>query len=90
MNASLVRERAVAGDRVHEGHIDLNSFGDQVLDLTEHGKVILGLDVFRVGCVEAGDETAEGSDADALADAEDGGVDMRCSCFKCSVGVCNS
>lgn len=38
-------------DGVRERHVDLDGLRDQVLDLTEHGEVVLGLDVFGVRCV---------------------------------------
>jgi hypothetical protein len=41
---------------VHEGYIDFDSLCDQVLDLTEHGEVVLVLDVFRVSGVQASDK----------------------------------
>ena len=40
-------------DRVHKRHVHLHSFGNEILNLAKHGEVILGLDVVRVGGVEA-------------------------------------
>jgi hypothetical protein len=57
-------------DWVHEGDVDLDGLGDQVLDLTEHGEVVLGFDVFGVGGIEAGDEATERSDTDTLTNTE--------------------
>ena len=62
---------------VHERHVDLYSLRDKILDLAEHGQVVLGLDVVGVRGVQARDEPAEGRDPDALADAEHGRVDVR-------------
>lgn len=59
-------------DRVHEGNVDFDSLGDQVLNLAEHGQVVLGLDVFRVCGVEAGNKASERCDSDTFADAENG------------------
>lgn len=68
----LHRGRRHVRDGIHEGDVDLDGLGDQVLDFSEHGKVVLGLDILRVRGVEAGDEAAQGCDPDALTDAEDG------------------
>jgi hypothetical protein len=35
-------------DGVREGHIDFDRFGDEVLNLTQHRKIVLGLDIFGV------------------------------------------
>lgn len=67
-----MREGTVTSDGVHEGNVDLNSFGDQVLDLSEHGEVVLALDVLRVGSVEAGNETTKRGDSYTLTDTENG------------------
>jgi len=58
VDAGLVRERAVASDGVAEGDSDFDGLSDQVLDLAKHREVVLGLDVFRVGGVQAGDEAS--------------------------------
>ena len=57
---------------VVEGNRHLDGFCYQVLDLAEHGEVVLGLDVVWIGRVQARDERTEGCDAHALADSEDG------------------
>ena len=59
-------------DWVHEGDVDLNRLSDEILDFSQHRKVVLGLDILGVGCIEAGDETTEGRDPDTLADTENG------------------
>jgi hypothetical protein len=59
-------------DGVHEGDVDLNSLGDQVLDLTQHRQVVLGLDILWIGSIEASDKTTKRCNADALADAKNG------------------
>ena len=61
---------------VHERHVDLYSLRDKILDLAEHGQVVLGLDVLGVRGVEARDQAAERGDSDALADTEHGRVDV--------------
>ena len=53
-------------DGVHERYIDFYSFSDQVLDLTKHGEVVLGLDVFGVCSVKTCDKTTQGRDADTF------------------------
>jgi hypothetical protein len=49
---------------------DLDGFGDEVLDLSEHGEIVLGLDVFRVGDHHPGNETTEGCDTVSLSNTE--------------------
>ena len=80
-------ERTVASDGVHEGNVDLDGLRDQVLDLTEHGQVVLALDVLGVRGVQARDETAEGGDTDTLADTEHRRVDVRRTSLKSTVRV---
>lgn len=63
-------------DGVHERDVDLYGFGYQVLDLTQHREIVLALDIFRVGGVQAGDQTAQGSNPDSLADTQ-----YSCRCF---------
>ena len=36
-------------DGVREGHIDFDSFRDEILNLTQHAEFVLGLDIFGVG-----------------------------------------
>jgi len=43
-------------DRIHKWHVNLDCLGDQVLDLPEHRKVVLGFDIFGVGGIEACDK----------------------------------
>jgi hypothetical protein len=89
VDASLVGEGTVPGDRVHEGDVDLDGLSDQVLDFSEHGEVVLGLDVFGVGGIETGDEATERGDTDTLTNTEDGGIDVGGTSLKSSVGVGN-
>lgn len=44
------RNRKIADSRdgVHEGHINFDGLSDKVLNLAQHGQVVLGLDVLRV------------------------------------------
>lgn len=82
VDASLVRERAEAGDGVVEGDVDLNSLGHQILNLLDHAELVLALDVFRARDHHAGHQGAEGADAVSLADAEHTGVDVRGTCLE--------
>ena len=77
-------------DGVHERNVDLDGFRDQVLDFTEHGEVVLGLDVLGVRGVQARDEAAKGSDADTLTDSEDRGIDVGSTSLQGGVSVGNS
>lgn len=86
---SALRKSRNLRDRVHEGDVNLHSLRDKVLNLTEHGQVVLGLDVLRVRGVQARNETAEGGDTDTLTDTEDGGVDVGGTSLERSVRVGN-
>lgn len=61
-----------ARNGVHEWDIDLHGLGDQVLNFTQHLEVVLGLDVFRVGSVKAGNETSKRCNADTFSDTKYG------------------
>lgn len=87
VDTSLVGEGAVTGDGVHEGNVDLDGLRDQVLDLAEHGEVVLALHVVGVRSVQARDETAERGDTDTLADTKDGSVDVGGTGLKSTVRV---
>lgn len=93
LDAALARFRAdnlVALTHVVEWYRDLDRIGDQVLDLSESGQVVLGLDVFRVADVHSRNQTTKRSDAIALPDTEYGSIDMGRAGFQCtkSVGDC--
>lgn len=87
MDAGLVREGAEACDGVVERDRDLDSVGDQVLDLPQHGQVVLALGVLGVGDHHARNEATEGRDAVALANAEHRGVDVGRAGLEGAVGV---
>jgi hypothetical protein len=70
VDTGLVGEGAPTGDVVVEGDLDLDGLGDQVLDLSEHAQVVLGLDGLGVGSVHSGDETTERGDTVSLSDTE--------------------
>jgi hypothetical protein len=59
-------------DGVHEWHIHLDSFSNQIFNFTKHGQVVLGFDVFGVRSVETCNETSKRRDAYALADTKNG------------------
>lgn len=42
-------------DRVHERNVDFNCLSNKVFNLSEHGQIILGLDIFWVGRIETCD-----------------------------------
>lgn len=71
VDAGLVREGTVARYRVAERHRHLDGLRDEVLYLTQRGKVVLALDVLRVRRVQARDEPSERRNAYPLADTED-------------------
>ncbi len=87
MDTGLVGEGAVTSDRVHEGNIDLDSLCDQVLDLAEHGEVVLALHIFGVCGVQARDETTKGGDTDTLTDTKNGSIDVGSAGLKSAVSV---
>lgn len=90
VNTGLVGEGTVASNGVHEGDVDLDSLGDQVLDLSEHGEVVLGLDILRVGGVEARNETTKRGDTNTLTNTKNGGIDVGRTSLQGGVGIGNS
>lgn len=59
MNSSFVGEGAETSDGVVEGNRDLDGIRHEVLELSEHGKVVLGFDVLGVDDVHSGDQSSE-------------------------------
>ena len=74
---------------VLERHVDFDSLGDKVLNFTEHGEVVLGLDIVWIGSIQAGNESSERSDADTLTNTKHTGIDVCRASFQSSICVCN-
>ena len=55
---------------IHERHVDLYSLRDKILDLAEHGQVVLGLDVVGIGSIQTGDQATKRCDANAFTDSQ--------------------
>ena len=89
VNTGLVGEGTETGDVVVEGNVDLNSFGNEVLDVLDLLQLVLALDVLGVGNHHAGHETTQGGDAVALTDTKDGGVNVGGTSLQGTVGVGN-
>jgi hypothetical protein len=70
-----------------QGNGNLNGLGDQVLDLSQHGQVVLGLDVLRVGDHHPRDQSTKGGDSVSLTDTQDRGIDVSSTGFESGVGV---
>jgi hypothetical protein len=90
VNTGLVGEGAETSDVVVEGNVDLDGLGDNVLELLQLLELVLGLDVVAVGDDHAGHQATERSDTVALANADNGGVDVGGAGLEGTVGVCNS
>jgi hypothetical protein len=58
-------------NRVHKWYIDLDSLGYKVFNFTEHGEIVLGLDVFRIRGIQTCNQASERCDSDTLANTED-------------------
>lgn len=71
VDTGLVGEGAVTGDAVVEGDLDLDSVGDEVLEVAELVELVLGCDVVGVDGEHAGNQVSDGGDAVALADTQD-------------------
>lgn len=89
VDAGLVGEGAEAGDVVVEGHVDLDGLGNEVLDLLQLLKLVLGLDVVAVGDDHARHQTTERGDTVALTNADNRGVDVGGTGLQGAVGVGN-
>lgn len=87
VDAGLVGEGTVAGDAVVEGHLDLDGVRNQVLQIAQLVQLVLGGDVVWVNGEHACDEVADGCDSVALADTEDGGIDVGGTSFQCGISV---
>ena len=59
-------------DWIHERNIDLDGLSNEILNLSKHMQVVFRLDIFRVCCVETGNEAAEGSDTHTFTNTENG------------------
>ena len=70
-----------------QGNRNLDGLGDQVFDFSQHGQVVLGLDVFRVGDHHPGDQSSQGGDSVPLTDTQNRGVDVGGTCLQSGVGV---
>lgn len=90
VDTSLVGEGAETSDVVVEGNVDLDSLGDQVLEILQLVELVLAQDIVTVGDDHAGHETSERSDTIALANTEDASVDMRSTGLESAVCVGNS
>jgi len=66
VDSGLVRECAIASNRVVERNGNLDSIGNEILYLTQHRKVILGFDVFRIRGIEARNECPQWSDTNTF------------------------
>jgi hypothetical protein len=42
------KRRVDVRDGVREWHVDFDGFCDEVLDLTQHPEIVLGLDIVRI------------------------------------------
>lgn len=87
MDTCLVGECAESGNVVVERDGNLDGLGDEVFNLSEHGQLVLGLYVFRVGDHHSGDQTAERGDTVSLSDTENRGIDVGGTGLERGVGV---
>lgn len=90
VDTGLVGKGTETGDVVVEGNVDLDSFGDEVLNVLDLLQLVLALDVFGVGDHHTGHQTAKRGDTVALADTEDGGIDVSGTSLEGTVGVGDS
>ena len=61
--------RCLAKDSLQRNR-DLNGLGDEILDFSEHGEVVLGLDVFWVGDHHSCNQTTKGCNTVSLSNTE--------------------
>lgn len=89
VNTSLVGKGTESGDVVVKGNGDFDSLGNQVFDFSEHGKVVLGLDVLGVGDHHSGNQSSQGRNSVSLTDTQDRGVNVSRTGLEGSVSVGN-
>ena len=70
-----------------QGNGNLNGLGDQVLNLSQHGQVVLGLDILGVSDHHPRDQSTKRGDSISLTDTQDRGIDVSGTGFESGVGV---
>lgn len=89
VDTSLVGEGAETGDVVVEGDVNLDSLGDKVLNVLELVELVLALDVLGIGDDHASHQASKRGNSVALANTEDGGVNVGRTGLQGGVGVGN-
>ena len=89
VDTGLVGEGAKTGDVVVEWNVDLDSLGNQLLNILQLLKLVLALDIVTVGDNHAGHESSEWGDTVALSNTENRGIDVGGTSLKGAVCVGN-
>jgi len=87
VDTGLVCEGTIASDAVVERNLDLHGIGNQVLEVTELVKLVLGGNIVGIDSEHTSNQVSNGSDSVALANAENRGVDVSGAGLEGSVGV---
>jgi len=90
VDTGLVGESTETGDGVVEGGVDLDGLGHEILNLLEQVELVLALDVLGGGDNHASHEPSKRGDAVALANAENGGIDVGGTSLEGAVGIGNT
>jgi hypothetical protein len=90
VDAGLVGEGTETRDGVVEGSVDLDGLGHQILNLLDHVKLVLALNVVGGRHHHSGQETAKRGDAIALTDTQHTSVDMSRTSLESAESVGNT
>lgn len=82
VDASLVSEGTVTSDVVVEGHSNLDSISNNVLNITNSLEVVLVHDVALVSSVHASQQTTKRGDTITFTNTQDRGINVSSTCFK--------
>ena len=89
VDTGLVGESAEASDVVVEWDVDLDSLGNQLLNILQLLKLVLALNVVTVGDNHASHESSEWGDTVTLSNTENGGIDVGGTSLEGAVSVGN-
>ncbi len=87
MNSSFVGKRRESRNVVREGYLYIHNLRYIILNIPQHGQLVLLLDVLRIDRIHTGGETSQRRDPVALADSQNRSVDVGHAGFQRREGV---
>lgn len=89
VDTGLVGESTESGDVVVEGNVNLNSLGDQILNVLELVEVVLAGHILSVGNNHACHQSSKRSNTVSLTNTQHRGIDMSGTSLQGTVGIGN-